>query len=255
MTNVLELDTVLNSKTYVGEKSYVNFGSPKQYIEPFLNKLSRFNSIQYSVKTSDRVANKDEDESLNVAYGRVLVEAKLPVEFTKQEHDSVIGMVYALDIAKPIIRIYSGQNAWACTNLAIFGARYVHQVDIMSGVGSIYEKSLEYIDGITAQLERFELLYNRMHETIFDNNGINRTLGYLLRAANSNKLIGTSPIISAMRDLDDPKSKYAIQDNKTTQWNIYSATTQYITDKVDILEKAQKTVMLSNLFAPDLNLN
>jgi len=63
-----------------------------------------------------------------------------------------------------------------------------------------------------------------------------------------NKQIGTSAILSAVKDLDDNKSRYAIRENKVSQWNVYSAVTQYITDKVDIVDKASKTVVVSNLF-------
>ena len=146
MTTELTLNKVLESKVYLSEKSMVNFGSPRQYIEPFLEKIERSGlNPTFKVSVSDRIANKEaESEVLNEAFGRVMVEAKLPAEFSMFNHDSVIGMVYALDTVKPSMRIYSGENARACLNLCIFGAKYVHEVPIMSGISSIYEKGLEY---------------------------------------------------------------------------------------------------------------
>jgi hypothetical protein len=250
----ITLDKVLSSKVYLNEKSMVNFGSPRQYLEPFMEKLTKAGlNPSFTVNVSDRIANKEtENENINEAYGRVLIQAKLPEAFTAHNHDSVIGMVYALDTAKPSIRVYSGENAWACTNLAIFGARYVHEVPIMSGVGSIYEKTMEFIDGLTAQLARFQTIYEAMNDKQLQNEEIDRTIGHLLREANRNKAIGTTPVLSAVQDLDNPKSRYSIIEGKTTQWNIYSALTQYCTDKVNIFEKANKTVLLSNLFVKDL---
>lgn len=250
----IELEKVLNSKVYLNEKSMINFGSPRQYIEPFLEKIEKAGlKPRYTVNVSDRIANKEAtNDVINEAYGRVVVEAKLPPEFSAFSHDSVIGMTYALDTVKPSIRIYSGESAWACTNLAIFGAKYVHEVAIMSGVGSIYEKTLEYIEGTAAQLARFQTIYESMNDRKLENEEIDRVVGHLLREASRNKAIGTTPVLSAVQDLDNPKSKYCIIEGKTTNWNIYSALTQYCTDKVNIFEKANKTVLLSNLFVKDI---
>jgi len=245
--NILTLDQILSSKVYVKENSQISFGSPRQYIEPFLEKL-KDTGATYRVAVSDRVANREESGGLNEAYGRVVIEAKFPNIFCAHEHDSVIGMVYALDTQKPSMKIYSGQNAWACTNMSIFGARYVHAVELLQGTSSIYDKSLEFIDSMTLQVRQFSNIYERMNEKIYQGDEIDRITGYLLREGTRNKLLGTSPVLSAIRDLDDNKSRYAIKDNKTSQWNYYSALTQYVTDKVDIVDKATKSVLLSKLF-------
>ena len=107
---------------------------------------------------------------------------------------------------------------------------------------------LNTLDGITDQLSRFKVIYEEMNNKFYENEQIDRIMGHILREANRNKAIGTTPVLSAVRDLDDPKSKYAIVDHRTTSWNILSALTQYCTDKVDIYEKANKTVLLTNLF-------
>jgi len=251
----IDIEQILSSKVYIGEKSLVNFGSPRQYIEPFLEKFTKAGlKLDFKVSVSERVANREsESETVNEAYGRVAIVAQLPVEFTKHNHNSNIGLVYALDTAKPTIRVYSGEEAWACTNLAIFGAKYVHEVPIMSGIESAYEKTFEYIEGLNEQLAKFQLIYEKMNDIQYNQEDINRTIGRLLRATNKNKAIGTTPIMSMVQDLDNPKSRYAITDGKTTQWNMYSAITDYVTNKVDIFEKATKTQLISNLFVHDNN--
>ncbi|MFN9451143.1 MAG: hypothetical protein ACK58U_15985 [Rubrivivax sp.] len=251
MSDVITLEKVLSSKVYVQEKSQISFGSPKQYIEPFLEKLNNAGAT-FRVAVSERSANKEESGQTNEAFGRVLVEAKLPQEYTAFEHDSVIGLVYALDTQKPVIKVYSGQNAWACTNLAIFGASYLHEVQIMQGYSSVYEKALTYVEEVGEQLTKFKRNYETLNNRILRGNQIDEQIGYLLRESYRNKQIGTTPIISAVKDLEDPKTRYGIQNDETTQWNIYSAVTQYVTDKVDIAEKASKTVMISKLFLTEL---
>ena len=244
----LTVDKILNSKIYIKENSAISFGSPRQYVEPFLEKLQSTGAT-FRVDVSDRVANREaEGEVINEAYGRVLIEAKFPTEYCAYNHDSVVGMVYSLDTQKPTMKIYSGENAWACTNLAIFGARYVHQVELLQGVSSIYDKALEFVENLAQQLTRFKEIYERMNEKNYKGEEINTIVGYLLRESYKNKQIGTNAVLSALKDLEDNKSKYAIREGVTSQWNVYSAMTQYVTDKVDISDKASKTVMLSNLF-------
>lgn len=248
---VLTIDKILSSKVYIKEGSGVTFGSPRQYVEPFLERLHN-SGASYRVAVSERVANKEaENNTVNEAYGRVLIEAKFPNHFSVKEHDSVIGLVYSLDTQKPTMKIYSGENAWACTNLSIFGARHIHSVEIVQGTVSIYEKSLEFVEGLTAQLARFQQIYERMNDKFYQGEEINTAIGYLLRESYRNKQIGTTPIISALKELEDNKSKYAIREDKTSQWNMYNALTQYVTDKTDILDKASKSVMIANLFVKD----
>lgn len=247
MENVVSLNDILKSKVYIKENSGVNFGSPRQYIEPFLEKM-KDSGATYRVAVAERTANKEEEGEINEAYGRVLIEAKLPNEFCVNEHDSVIGMLYALDTQKPSMKIYSGENAWACTNLSIFGSRYIHSVELVQGVNSVYDKTMEYMEGLTQQLSRFRTIYTKMNEKIYEGEEINTIVGYLLRESYKNKSIGTTPIISAMQSMEDNKSKYAIRENKISQWLTYNAITQYVTDKCSISEKASKSVSISNLF-------
>lgn len=252
MSNQIQVDEILRSKIYVKENSAISFNSPKQYIEPFLEKFGNLPGVSFNVRVSDKVANREEDGKANEAYGRVLIEAKLPSMYSVNEHDSVIGMVYALDTQKPTMKVYSGENAWACTNLSIFGARYIQQVELLQGVATIYDRAVEYIEGVDKQIERFKVLHDKMSQHVYENEQINEITGFLLREGIRNKQIGLSPITEAVRSLDDPKSKYAIRENKTTQWNIYNAITQYITDKVDIADKASKSVMVSKLFVNEI---
>lgn len=248
MDQVLTIDDVLKSKVYVNEKGGVNFHSPRQYIEPFLEKFKSINGVQFEAKVSGSVVNKEEDDTINAAYSRIGVKVTLPEGYRINSHNSVIGMVYALDTVKPIMKVYSGEDADACLNLAIFGAQYFHSVEILAGTANIYERAGMYIEGVEKQLAEFQKIYEQLNDRQYKGKEIDEIMGHLLRSCYNNKLIGTNPVLSALKDLENPKSVYAIKENNTSAWNIYSAMTQYITDKVDIAEKPTKTVMVSNLF-------
>lgn len=248
----LQIDQILRSKIYMKENSAISFNSPKAYIEPFLEKFGNLPGVTFSVKVSDKVANKEDNGETNEAYGRVLVEAKLPSMYSVNEHDSVVGLVYALDTQKPTMKVYSGENAWACTNLSIFGARYIQSVELLQGVATIYDRAVEYLEGVDKQIERFKILHEKMNGVVYENEGIDQISGYLIREGIRNKQIGLLPITDAIRSLDDSKSKYAIREGKTTQWNVYNAITEHVTQKTDISDKASKTVMIGKLFVNEL---
>lgn len=244
----LTLDTILNSKTYVPEKAGLAFRSPKEYIEPFLE-IVRTLTNEFKVEVSGRTANANEDASVNESFARVKIEAQLPAEYQIMEHTSVIGMVYGLDTAKPVMKLYSGRNAWSCTNLAIFNADHLMSVEMMQGIAPIYEKaksfSAQAADHIKEFAEKVQRMKNRER---VGKPQIDEVVGGLVRLAIANKAVGTTPILNATQALYDKNNVYAIRDERTTDWNIFSAVTQYITDKVDIVDKATKTLYVSGMF-------
>jgi hypothetical protein len=251
----LLLDDVLNSKIYIKDNVGIQFQSPASYIEPFLLSLNKL-SPSYEIEVSGRVANKNStDTSINEAFARVKVEAKLPAEYNIHEHDTVVGLVYALDIGKPVMKVYTGQNAWACTNLCIFRADQIHQIELMQGVSTIYDKTKTFSERITEQVRDFSERLTQMKERQYAGDEIDEVIGKLLRKSIESKgSVGTTPIVSAAQSLFDKSSVYGIKDNKTSEWNIYSALTQYLTDKADLLDRATKTLYVSNMF-DQLHLN
>lgn len=243
----MKLENILDSKIYIKDNSAISFKSPEEYIQPFLDVVAPLNPT-YRVDVSGRSANKNtEDENVNESFARVLVEAKLPDQYNIEEHDSVIGMVYALDTQRPSMRVYTGRNAWACTNLCIFNAGHVHSVDLMQGTSQIFERAQVYASHIEDAIREFKERYDRMNEKVYSGDQIDYIVGHLLRNGLKDKYVGTTPILAAVKELEDNKSVYSIKDGKTSQWNIYSAITQYITDKVDIVDKATKTYRISEM--------
>ncbi len=250
----LSLQDVLSSKIYIKNDGAIPFQSPEAYITPFLESVQRLNPT-FTVDVSGRTANKNTDsDSVNESFARIKIEAKLPIEYNVDEHDSVIGMVYGLDTLKPIMKIYSGRNAWACTNLAVFRADHLHQVEMLQGITSIYEKSKTYSEQVTDHIEHFARRIKEMKDKQLVGRQVDEAIGGLIRKSIQNKMVGTTPIMSAAQALYDKSSVYSLRDDRTTEWNLFSAVTQYITDKVDIIDKPTKTLYVHNMFET-INLN
>lgn len=250
----MSLLDILDSRIFVKENSGVTFGSPRTYIEPFLDAINYSDSQEVVVKTDHEVINANEDNTENRAYGRVAVEVKMPgfdAFLESKSHYGVMGMVYALDI-KPVIKIYTGQNATACTNLTVFNAENVFQQDLLGNYNEAYRKASEYYVNKRGEIEEFQKIYSELTNTEMDNDELNREIGRILRKAPFTK-IGTNAIVQGVRRLDENESMYRVKaGEKCSKMNLYEAITQSFTNAFhkgqDILDRATKTVQLSKLF-------
>lgn len=244
MEKILSLNDVMDSKAFV--KGSVTFKTAREYIEPFLEKTSKICN-DYSVAISGLDENANEDGTLNIAYGRVKVETKLPASFQAMGMVGKIGMVYGLDTQKPIIKVYTGTEVSACTNLTVFRALDLFQVGMLENFSTVYDHVQQYTDRIYDTIEKYKIMVEQLKNQKFEQNTLNQALGKLLNASIANNYIGVQPIISAARELANPKSMYHAKDGITDGWNLYNSITDHITHKSDILDAPSKTLMISNL--------
>lgn len=70
----MELKEVLESKIYVNEVNNITFASPKEYLNPFIDIVGDDNIV---VVGTDKIVNKNEDDTENVSYARVRIEKRL----------------------------------------------------------------------------------------------------------------------------------------------------------------------------------
>lgn len=241
----MELQEILESKVFVKGNS-VNFNSPRAYLEPFLEELQKANA-DFTVKASGAVRNaNDEDKTINTAFGRISVQGKIP-GFNYSGSEGTIGIVYALDLQKPLVKVFSGQEVSTCTNMCIWGAEHVYQFDIMgSGMDKAYSMAREYVEKKAEAVELHKKYSEQLLEKRWSIPEVEAMLGRLLHESMSERL-GTSAVIAATRDLFDQKSKYAIIGEETSGWNVYNAMTDYLSHKQDIIDMPTKTLLLSKM--------
>lgn len=241
----MEVADVLNSKVFVKGNS-VTFNSPKSYLEPFIDKISSLDP-EFDVKVSGAVKNAEEDKTQNIAYGRVCLEAKLSGYGTD---DSIgkVGMVYALDTQKPTVKVYTGQEVSACLNLCIFNAEQVYSFDLLGGgMDKAYQMAKQYAEEKEKEVEIYLKYKKELLEREHTVPEIERIIGKLIHEAMETRL-GTSPILSAAKELWNEKSRYSIiSTGGTTGWNIYNAITDHISHRADILDRPTKTLLLSKM--------
>lgn len=244
------LSNIIDSKIFVKDGSNVTFDAPKSYIEPFVNVVNAAKPSSLFVNTQGAIVNENTDSTRNIAFPRVQVEARFS-NIVEDTYQAVIGMIYALDLQKPIMKIYSGFNARACTNLSIFDAEKVFETSLMERYTPAFDMTKRFLDDKLKETEHFIETHQELINTFFTQEELNEELGRLLRLAPKVGL-GSGPIVKAAELIDNSSSLYHVTKGEScSKMNLYQAITQSITNSKDVHLKPSKTVLVSRL----LNIN
>lgn len=228
------------------------------YVEPFLERMSKItDDFRVQVKLPDQVTRTIGDgvNEDDITYNRVLIQGVLPNSF--DNHQEVIGMVYGLDVRKPIMKIYRGAINCACTNLCIFDPSFLNVQFIEPDKGLNF-KPIEYL------LEResdMKLMLDSLRETVWQGSpqNIESNLGRWIRAALSSEYemgygkikLGTDTVIKAYSSMFiDKESPYYIgEGNDIDMFTVYNAFTELISNDggKDIMNKCEKTILLRQI--------
>lgn len=240
----LAINDVLGSKIYVKEGSAVGFKAPTEYIGDFVKTGA---NGDWRVKVADPVVNEETTGARNIAYPRVMVEAQLGELIPGFE--AVVGMVYALDLQKPVIKCYSGFNVISCINLSIFNTDNVFQQELLGDFEKVKDVARNYITEKEKDVLDFAQKFDKLESSYLTEPQLNELLGRMLRQSRKTRL-GTTPILGAAKLLDDNASKYYIRpDGKfsCSKFNLYNAVTQVLTNSNDIVDRPNKTIQLAKL--------
>lgn len=236
-----------------------NYFTTEQYIMPFIERMFKFTNdfrIQAIPANQISLTPNGEINTEDIVYNRMWVQAVMPDEAGYDNHDRVVGMVYGLDTRKPVVKLYVGGLNRACCNLCVFSPSFlnVQELEPETAINFNPIKSLmEQTSDVKATLER---LANT--EVPYDQQIINENLGQWVRNTMSKQFtnnygkvkIATSTAVDAFKLLyEDKESPYYVNPGCSTDlFNVYNAFTQCITnDSRDIINKAEKTILISNI--------
>lgn len=244
MIKDLSIEDILSSKIYVKEGSAVGFKSPGDYLGDFIAEAAGAN---WRVKVADPVVNEEISGARNIAYPRVMVEAQLGELIPHFE--AVVGMVYALDLQKPVIKTYSGFNVHSCINLSIFNTDNMFQQELLGDFEKVISMARKYFLEKEKDVIDFKDRFDKLQSSYLTEPQLNELLGKMLRESSKTRL-GTTPILGAAKLLDDSSTTYYVRpDGKFTcnKFNVYNAVTQMLTNSNDIIDRPNKTIALTKL--------
>jgi len=240
---MIELNDLIDSKIYV--KNNVSFMPAKDIIDPWLNAIS-YADQSVRIAVQNPVINENKEGSTNAAYPRYLVEVFDGMNPQNSSEYGVQGIIVAMDNTMPIIKLYSGMNAKACTNLSIWGADYVYTQNLLTDLKPVWKTARKYFEEATHKYMDSNIAHSILSLEI-DNNQVNRLLGDMLRKAQFNKL-GTGPIVQAAKRLSDKNSSYYFNPKEsTTLENVYQSITQSLTNSNEIITIPEKTLLVYDM--------
>lgn len=250
MSDITMNELLLGKSTIIKNKE---FYPTKNYVEPFVEKMSKFTDrFEIKVKLPEQMTtNKG---NTDVTYNRVVVEAVLPKKYTIDDHDEVIGLVYGIDVRKPVVKLYRGYLNQVCTNLCVFNPSWLNVQELLPGDPINYTPIKELME----KQNDFALMLDRLKSTFLDRTEQKRYLGewvdYALREGDDYgfgkvKIAVSTPVEAYKQLFVDQDSQYYVpQGIDPTLFDVYNSFTQIITDdKRDILQKFEKTMIINKL--------
>lgn len=232
------------------------------YVEPFLERLNRLtNEFRINAVTPSQITYTGDGNlsTEDITYNRVTVEALLPntMKVNDDEHREVIGMVYGLDVRKPVVKFFHARERSVCTNMCVFSPSLLACQDLESETAIDFkplDRIIEQTDDTIAQLKK-------LVETEFDCNeyNINESLGKWIRNCinysydnhyGKVKIACSTPIDAYKLLFEKEDSDYYYGGNQQiSMYDVYNSFTQILTDsrKKDSFNVFEKTLLISDI--------
>ncbi len=250
----ITLNKLLEGKaTKIKNKDYL---ATRDYVEPFIDKMSKFtDNFICQVKLPDQITLTEDTK--DITYNRVYIQAILPESYWSFEnHKEVIGLVYGLDVRKPVYKIYRGGLNMACTNLCVFNPSFLNVQEIKPAEHLDYSP-IKNIMELTSDLEA---TLKKLKNTYIDRSqaSIEQQLGhwcdFVLRNEYNSGLskakLSVATAVDAYKDLfiKEDSDYYIPKDEEASLFLIYNAFTDIIShDSKDIINTAEKTLLLNQM--------
>ena len=232
------------------------------YVEPFLERVSkltkdfRINAVTPSQITYTGEGNISTED---ITYNRVTIEALLPetLKINNDEHREVIGMVYGLDVRKPVVKFFHARERCVCTNMAVFSPSLLACQDLESETAIDFkplDRIIEQTDDTAAQLKKLLEMEFECSEY-----NINESLGKWIRNCinysydnhyGKVKIACSTPIDAYKLLFEKEDSDYYYEGNQQiSMYDVYNSFTQILTDsrKKDSFNVFEKTLLISDI--------
>lgn len=244
------------AELYKGKSTIIKnreFSPTKSYIEPFIQKMSAItDDFRIQVKLPDQMTFSP--NSPDLTYNRVVVQAVLPEKYSIEKHNEVLGMIYGLDVKKPIVKFYRGYLNQVCTNLCVFNPQWLNIQELLPGDPVNYapiKSLLEYTNDFPVMIDKLKSTFLSRQEAT---NYLGQWIDYSLRGSQDYgfgkvKIASSIPIDAYKRLFITTDSEYFIPEGiDPSLYDVYNSFTQSITDdKKDIMNKFEKTILINHL--------
>nr|DAE68043.1 MAG TPA: hypothetical protein [Caudoviricetes sp.] len=247
------LEQLLKGKaTQIGKKE---FYSTKDYIDPFLQSMSKFtDEFICKVKEPKQISIGEEKD---VMYNRVYIQAVLPKNYWEYEdHQQVISLIYGLDCKVPVVKIFRGGINMACLNLCVFNATYLNtqvlEPQKMYDISPI-KNLMNLTDDLGVKIKKLKNTFIS-RDKVDMTNTLGKWVDFCIKSEYKSDFgkakLSPTTAISAYKNLVlNPDSEYYIpEDEEVSLFTAYNAFTELLRDDKDVVNPFEKNLLLNNLF-------
>lgn len=232
------------------------------YVEPFLERVTKLtNELRINGVTPSQITYTGDGtlSTEDITYNRITIEAILPdsLKINNDDHKEVIGMVYGLDVRKPVVKFFHARERCVCTNMCVFSPSMLACQDLEPETAIDFkplDRIIEQTDDTVAQLKKLlEMEFDCSEQNINESLGrwIRNCINYSYDNHYGKVKIACSTPIDAYKSLFQKEdSDYFLGNTSVaSMYDIYNAFTQVITDsrKKDPFNIFEKTLLVSDI--------
>lgn len=246
VANVIDNENILQSHSLV--RNGIIYPNPRSVIMPVIEILNTAQEIRV---TGENALEIDNNGSKQIAFQRFNVIGNFAVD---EEYSYEVGMLAALDLSVPKVKVYTGASIRACLNLSLFGHDNVTKFDI-SNAGTIDLIRL-HLQDIGNKIARTREVINRLKSIRMDAVSVQQALGKILMENNTTRnAFGSTNVLKGTELLANPDSKYYHAQEGFNAWLFYNAFTENLKKSTvfDMADKSADFFRLAGTALPQLN--
>lgn len=245
---------VLQSKSF--KRGGVTYDSPSALLQPVLNSFYNFPSLELTLTGENENTNVNADGSENTSFGRLNLVSKFEID------DNVfyeVGLLAALDLGTPVIKIYRGAKVRACLNLCIFSSEDTVSFKLADGIN--HELVGAYLASVVAKIQEAKDIIQGLKGVLIAPELLPQIIGgIVLDSSKKEATNGTNSVLNGIRLLLDSKSKYYHLQNGFNAWDLFNAFTEYFAPKCSVFDIPEKTrdmykILRANIPTAQISLN
>jgi len=249
-------DLMQYKATVQGGNQFLTLPAPEAILSPVFAKLGgKVKQYNCYVQEPTRKAADVNNGEVTAAYqyaDRVLIEAVLNDDmqvFGSDRYETVIGVLYAHDINRPIMKMYLGFENQACLNLSVFNPLDITSKDFAStDFSTIYDQIDMYLGNVKQRQVQLQEAIKFLSEEKLSGDKLKEVIGDV--AVKAHTSIAMKTHFSAMMDhVFKSSGKYYSPQGEHTRYNLYQAFTHTIgKDREVSLARPDKVLEAYNFF-------
>lgn len=241
--------------TVIKENEYL---TTKEYVSPFIDVMKKFTtdfSVQVQLPSQLTITDSKED----ITYNRVWVQAIMPEKCNKAGYAETYNLIYALDVRKPIYKVFKAYKDRKTNNLFVFNSMWINIYDLKPKENFIeFDETIKNLMQLT---DDSEIRFNKMNKEFLSSNAEDRQqkLGELIEDSmlfeinNKGGKIKIAPamVLKAYQNvyLDSSSRNYIPDTEECSMFNYVDAFSSLITeDNKDIVNRFEKNLLIYNMF-------